>query len=130
MKIVEIPTPVSISPHKRFKRYTLDEKIRILELVEKSPLLKTKVIRALNIPRSSYYKWLKSYKADKYEELMPTSTSTIKKKVFEQKYIEAIFRILHSPPKDYGFNRINGRQTEIYDVLKKECLPISLKNIR
>jgi hypothetical protein len=43
---------------------------------------------------------------------------------------EAVFRILHAPPSDFGFNRTTWKITDLQDALKKENYPLSKRTIR
>ena len=43
---------------------------------------------------------------------------------------EAVFRVLHTPPPDFGFNRTTWRVVDLQDALKKASLPLSRNSIR
>jgi hypothetical protein len=43
---------------------------------------------------------------------------------------EAVFRILHAPPSDFGFNRTAWKIADLQDGLKKENYPLSKRAIR
>jgi hypothetical protein len=43
---------------------------------------------------------------------------------------EAVFRILHAPPSDFGFNRTTWKVADLQDALKKEDYPLSKRAIR
>ena len=52
------------------------------------------------------------------------------KKAGDPKYVEAVFKALHAPPKTYGFNRTTWRMDDLQTCLAREGLGISKANIR
>jgi transposase len=43
---------------------------------------------------------------------------------------EAVFKILHAPPSDFGFNRTTWKVVDLQNALKKEDCPLSRRAIR
>lgn len=52
------------------------------------------------------------------------------KKFEEPKYKENVFKIIHSPPSCYGFNRTTWRMEDLYQTMAKEGHPLSKTGIR
>ena len=128
--IIKIPVPVLITPHKKYHRFNFDEKIRIIDLVEKSDITKDKTLKALNVSKTLYYKWLRAYNSGNIDDLRKKYRKSETHNRDKVEFRDEIFKILHSPPKEYGYNRVNWKQTDIYDVMKRNGMFISLHNIR
>ncbi len=47
-----------------------------------------------------------------------------KRKYEQQSYVDAVFRILHAPPSDYGINRTTWKLDDIHRVMCKTGMPI------
>ena len=61
----------------RYMRYCASEKAKIIRLVDESSLPIRKMLRQLNIYKSTFYKWLKCYQehgVDGLEDHKPTAT--------------------------------------------------------
>lgn len=52
------------------------------------------------------------------------------KKADDPHYKEALFRILHAPPREYGFNRTTWRMADLKEVLALQGAKIAPSNIR
>ena len=48
----------------------------------------------------------------------------------DQKNIDKVFSILHSPPSSYGFNRTSWRQEDIRKVMFDNNMPISMNVLK
>ena len=49
--------------------YNASEKLAIIRLVEDSELSVRRTLAEINVSRSSFYRWYRSYERDGYEEL-------------------------------------------------------------
>ena len=47
------------------------------------------------------------------------------RKYADARYKEMVFKILHAPPKEYGFNRATWRLKDLHAVMARVGLPIS-----
>ena len=65
----KIFVPVTLTPHKKYFRHSLDEKIRIIELVENSDFSKKSTLKALNVCKRTYFNWLNRYKSGNINDL-------------------------------------------------------------
>jgi transposase-like protein len=107
------------------KQLTIKQKQSVINIVENCSIKRSEALRRLGISRSSYYYWKKVI-----TQQGSNSTKNIKKKKYEKKeYIDNVFSILHSPPRDYGFNRTTWRIEDIHNVMKSKNLLISQGNI-
>ena len=52
------------------------------------------------------------------------------KKYEDQRYKDNVFKILHSPPSCYGFNRTTWRMEDLYQVMTQEDVALSKTGIR
>lgn len=105
----------------RYRRLSDKRKIEIIKTVETSNLSMRKTLGNLGVYRSSYYGWKKQYNSKKLGD----TESKLKKKKFEQQeYIQAVFSILHSPPRDFGFNRSSWRIPDMHIAMQRKGLPI------
>ena len=50
-------------------RYSQSEKMEIIRLVEESELPVSRTLRELEVPRSSFYRWYRSYQEEGYKGL-------------------------------------------------------------
>jgi hypothetical protein len=101
----------------------------LLNLIETAPIPKVSAVGIAGIARSTYYRWRKN-------AILNTPTQ---KPDDEAKYVrvinrksnkEAVFRVLHSPPSDYGFNRTTGKMEDLQQALRSEDLKIGKHAIR
>jgi len=105
----------------RYRRLSDKRKIEIIKAVETSNLSMRKTLENLGVFRTSYYGWKKQYDSKK----LGGTESELKEKKFEQpEYIQAVFSILHSPPRDFGFNRSSWRIPDIHMAMQRKGLPI------
>jgi transposase len=105
------------------------EKRKALELLESSRLPKRLALECLDIPSSSYYNWLRKLndrgtlencvRVPEYRCL--TDREDVKKQVF---------KVLHSPPSNFGFNRTSWKFEELQDALRQSGLKIGMHSIR
>ncbi len=73
--------------------------------------------------------YIKRFKAGGVEHLFNFNRKKTKK--FEEpKYIKMVFKILHSPPSVYGFNRTTWRMEDLHQTLAKEGHSLSKPYIR
>jgi transposase len=80
------------------------------------------------IPRSTILFQLRLLEKKDLKGVMKIKRRKVRK--FEDsKYIKELFKILHAPPVDYGFNRTSWRQDDIKKVMEKQGLKISKANI-
>ena len=110
---------------KKYTRYTKDEKKEIIAKIENSTLSKTKALKKFGVTKTSYYNW-KCQLSTQADNIKPN---------FVHKYENPdvkrmVFSILHSPPKEYGFNRTTWRMEDVYQSMKKKGFPIGKNYIR
>jgi transposase len=83
----------------------------------------------LRIQRNTVRAYIHRFELGGYTDLFDFSRKKIKK--FEDpKYKNKVFKILHTPPSDYGLNRTTWRIEDLYNIMAKEGFPISKPYIR
>jgi len=105
----------------RYRRLSDKRKIEIIKVVEISNLSIRKTLENLGVYRTSYYGWKKQYDNKKISD---SASELMLRKFQRQEYIQAVFSILHSPPRDFGFNRSSWRIPDIHQAMQKKGLPI------
>src|ERR1051326_1665805 len=99
----------------------------LLQLIEAASIQKASAIAIAGIPRSTYYRWRKT-------AILNISTQGQAQKhvrVTDQKSVkEAVFKALHSPPSDHGFNRTTWKVVDLQHALKEAGLPLGKHAIR
>ncbi|MBL7740670.1 MAG: IS630 family transposase [Chitinophagaceae bacterium] len=105
----------------RNKRYSQQEKADIVLEIESSSKSSRASLRELGISRGTFHYWKEQIKEkggiQKFSE-------TRKYKYEVERFKEAVFSILHSPPKDFGFNRASWRLPDIHAAMIAKGLPI------
>jgi len=91
--------------------------------------------QARKICKKSFLKYYNRFtKSKKVQDLLPQKRGPkFKIKEWEEekeKYRNAIFSILHQPPKDFGFHRTSWRMIDIICALKAKGLFISKSTLR
>ena len=82
------------------------------------------ITAAVNISKSSIYNVAKNYSAKGIDCVVLDKRHC--DHVYEdQKYIDKVFSIIHSPPSSFGFNRTSWRHDDIRKVMRDIQMPIS-----
>ncbi len=83
----------------------------------------------LGCQRNTIRSYIKKFEDGGVKQLFDFSRKKTKK-FEESKYIETVFKILHSPPSVHGFNRTTWRMEDLYRTLAKEGHSLSKPYIR
>jgi transposase len=83
----------------------------------------------LLIDRASTREYLKRFREGGLTGLFDLTRKEIKK-ADDIRYKDAVFKILHTPPQSFGFNRTTWRMPDLKQILSKQGLTISAVNIR
>jgi len=103
------------------KRYSDKQKSDIISFVSSNKKSKRHTLKELGVNRSTYSAWEKEIEHKSKNQ----GISDVRKyKYEEEKYKETVFSILHTPPKDYGFNRTTWRLSDIHATMKIKDLPL------
>jgi len=87
------------------------------------------IARILGCQRNTIRSYIRQFNSGGVELLFDFSRKKTKK--FEEpQYIETVFKILHSPPSCFGFNRTTWRMEDLYRTLSKEGHSLSKPYIR
>jgi hypothetical protein len=79
----------------------------------------------------TFRKYYNRYRASGAEaDLMPQRRGPKRREQQSTEGKEAVFRILHAPPSDFGFNRTTWKIADLQDALRKENYPLSKRAIR
>jgi transposase len=89
----------------------------LLQLIETSPIPKTAATSMARIPRSTYYRWRKATGPGTPTPGQDTTQKRVR--LTDRKTVqEAVFKVLHSPPSDYGFNRTTWKVIDLQQALR------------
>ena len=80
------------------------------------------------IPKQTILNQLRLLKEKGLKSVMKIKRRKVRK-YEDSKYTKELFKILHAPPADYGFNRTSWRQDDIKKIMDKQGLKISKGNI-
>jgi transposase len=80
------------------------------------------IANGLGIHRRTIKKYVRIYRRSGVDAVFPRQKRVIK--WADPKYKEALFGILHSPPKDHGFNRTTWRGKDLANVMARRGMPI------
>jgi hypothetical protein len=81
----------------------------------------------LGMDRKTVKKYVRRYKRSGIGAVFPVSKATVRRE--DPKYKDALFRILHSPPRIHGFNRTTWRQRDLSRAMARNGLPIGEEDI-
>ena len=105
-----------------------ESEIELMNFVENVALSKVETLKIAGLPRATYYRWRKRLaETGKIKDLRERSNKVRTKDRDDVK--EFLFRILHSPPSDYGFNRTTWKQEDLKTALTQSGITLSLDNI-
>lgn len=113
----------------RRAKLTKTARQRIFELIDDVAIPKTLAVAVAGVARSTYYHWRK----------IARSTNPCREQQPKPKYIkltdrdyvkEALFKTLHSPPSDHGFNRTTWTIDDLQQALRKTDLTLGKHAIR
>lgn len=80
------------------------------------------------IPKGTITRHLRIFKEKGLKSVIKAKRRRVRKHE-DPKYTKELFKILHAPPADYGFNRTSWRQDDIKKVMEKQGLKLSKANI-
>ena len=89
---------------------------------------KRKILEAFCFSEKVFKKLILRYRKSGVESIFAKKREGLLK--FEDpKYIQMVFKILHSPPSAYGFNRTSWKQDDVIKVLSSQNLKVSKGNL-
>jgi transposase-like protein len=104
-------------------------KLQIINLIDTVPGQKGALLALANIPRSTFYRWKKHLALDVFSQQIEFISSRVK--VADRKEIkEAVFKMLHSPPSSFGFNRTTWRALDLQGALRTSGVTVGRHAIR
>ena len=87
------------------------------------------ISRFLFLSRPTVHEYLKRFHRGGVLELFDLRRKEVKK-ADDSHYKDAVFKILHAPPHEYGFNRTTWRMADLKKVLATQGVRIAPSNIR
>lgn len=118
-----------IRPIKKGWAYSQEERIELVKRIRTSKLNLRQISDCLCLERATIRRWKKIYKNGRVR-LKPEPVT----KVDDPKYSDAIFTLLHSPPRSHGINRNTWRLNDLRIRLEKQrvfvCEDVISKIIR
>jgi transposase-like protein len=122
---VEALRPNSIN---RRARLTDAAKHAIVDLIETASIPKLSALADVGIARGTYYRWRKRKLINPQER---GSGSTTYVRLADREYVkDAVFKLLHAPPLDHGFNRTTWKIDDLQKSLLKTGLTLGKHAIR
>ena len=116
-------------------RYSQSEKMEIIRLVEESELPVSRTLRELEVPRSSFYRWYRSYQEEGYKGLSnnPPNVRRFWNKIPEEEKQDVVEVALEHPemsPRELAWHITDTKGTfisesSVYRVLKSYDLSTS-----
>jgi transposase len=90
---------------------------------------KRRIAEILGSNRTTIRRYISQFESGGTKELFDFRRKEVKK--FEEpKYRENVFKILHSPPSCYGFNRTTWRMEDLYQTMRQEGHSLAKSGIR
>ena len=110
-------------------RMSASEKMVIIDLVQSSKISDRAILKNLDVARASYYRWVKKFRE------VGTLENCIRQPDYSivtqrEDYKELIFKILHSPPANFGFNRATWKANELQEAIAQQGVNIGRHSIR
>ena len=110
-------------------RMTVPEKLKAIELVESANVPKRLALRSIGVARTSYYRWCRLLRENGTLEDYVRAPEY--RRIVEREDLkEQVFKVLHSPPSDYGFNRTTWRLVDLQVAIEKSGFKIGQNAIR
>ena len=110
-------------------RMSASEKMAAIDLVGSSKISNRTALKCINVPSSSYYRWV--------QKLRETGTleSCVRKPEYRsitqrEDSKERVFQVLHSPPSEFGFNRTTWKLNELQEAIGRSGFQIGRHSIR
>ena len=114
----------SLSP-----RMSAAEKMVLINLVQSSKISDRAILKNLAVARTSYYRWVKKFhEVGTLENCIRQSDYRIVTQ--REDYKELVFKTLHSPPADFGFNRATWKANELQEAIAQQGVNIGRHSIR
>ena len=110
-------------------RMSASEKMVIIDLVQSSKISDRAILKNLAVARASYYRWVKKFRE------VGTLENCIRQPDYSivtqrEDYKELVFKILHSPPANFGFNRATWKANELQEAIAQQGVNIGRHSIR
>ncbi len=119
---------IVISANAKRARAIQEKKMELMTFIEGVDLSKVETCKIAGLPRATYYRWRKRLlETGTVSDLREHRRHNKTKKLEDAK--EHLFKILHAPPSDYGFNRTTWKQSDLQKALARSGIIISLNNI-
>ena len=126
----KLPTQDANSLLMRIREGNLSQRNRALAvLADLKGLTVRQIVNFLMVDERSVVDFLARYRENGLSGLFAFRSNTLKKHL-QPKFKEALFAILHSPPKNYGINRTSWTMPDLHRIMKDQDLPINKDAIR
>src|SRR5215472_13138432 len=107
---------------------TCNHRLRLVESATQRGIKPTSRLFATTVP--TVRKWLRRYQRRGLSGLVALSRARHSQpQKLHPKYKEALFRILHTPPRNFAFNRTTWRQKDLAIVMTRQGLPIGKNRV-
>lgn len=110
-------------------RWPKSARAAIVELIDTASIPKSSAIKLARLTRSTYYRWRKQIRTAPPSCKQRLETRHVR--ITDRDHVkEAVFKILHSPPTDHGFNRTTWKVDDLQRALDKSGLALGRHAIR
>lgn len=108
---------------------SLQEKSELIDLIEGSGLSKKEGAALAGIARGTFYRWRQRLR--EYGSIASERSQTERIRVADRQDMrEAVFKLLHSPPSDHGFNRTTWKANDLQSALARSGVALGRHAIR
>jgi len=104
-------------------------KLKTINIVKDSELSKRATLKIIEVPRSSYYRWAKKLRDTGQINCLSRSFNYVRK-VNRGDLKEELFKVLHSPPSEFGFNRTTWKMVDLQNALEQSGVSLGQHTIR
>jgi hypothetical protein len=109
--------------------FSTREKMYIVKLVSSANAPKNQILKTINVSSSNYYRRRKNLFLYGTARKLKNGQPYIKIKD-QDKVKQTVFKVLHSPPSKYGFNRTTWVYLELQKAIESKNIKIGQHNIR
>ncbi|WP_171210821.1 IS630 family transposase [Ruegeria sp. HKCCA5426] len=110
-------------------RMAVPEKLKAVEMVESASVPKLRALRGIGVAKSSYYRWCRLLRENGSLGDYVRASEYCKVRDRED-FKEQVFKVLHSPPSEYGFNRTTWRLVDLQAAIEQSGFRIGRHAIK
>jgi len=110
-------------------RLPAKEKLEIIEIVDSIDFPRSRALKIIGVHKNSYYRW--KGKLSDTGQLGVNLALSQKVKIYERTEIkDTVFKVLHSPPSEYGYNRTTWKFNDLQKAIESIGIQVGRHSIR